>query len=134
MDSCETRGEEAIARVTHAAPHLPITEVKHRMRTDPHADRRQRWLIIYNALVEPRRAEELCIPTNIRLIPQPAYSPEVNPVEHIWDELREKYFQNRIFSSLDRVIEALCQGLTALADDPGRLRSLTCFPHLNVLR
>jgi hypothetical protein len=80
------------------------------------------------------RSQELHIPTNIRLIPQPAYSPEVNPVEHVWDELREKYFHNRIFPSLDELIEVLCQGLTALADDPGRLRSLTSFPHLNVRR
>ena len=49
MDRVRTRGEEAMARVTHATPHLPIAEVKNRMRTDPHADRRQRWLIIYNA-------------------------------------------------------------------------------------
>src|SRR5579864_7424674 len=33
----------------------------------------------------------LIVPTNIRLIEQPAYSPEVQPVEHIWDELREKH-------------------------------------------
>lgn len=46
-----------MTRVTHAASHLPIAEVKHRMRTDPRADQRQRWLIIYNALVEPRSAE-----------------------------------------------------------------------------
>jgi len=71
--------------------------------------------------------------TNIRLIPQPAYSPELNPVEHIWDELREKYFQNRVFSSLDLLIEQLCQGLNDLADNPERLRSLTGFPHLNVI-
>ena len=45
-----------MARVTNAAPHLPIAEVKNRMRTDPHADRRQRWLIIYNASIEPRSA------------------------------------------------------------------------------
>lgn len=80
------------------------------------------------------RSQELVVPANIRLNPQPAYSPEVNPVEHVWDELREKCFHNRIFPSLDGVIEALCQGLTALADDPERLRSLTSFPHLNVLR
>jgi len=79
------------------------------------------------------RSQELAIPANIRLIPQPAYSPEVNPVEHVWDELREKYFHNRLFPSLDGLIEALCQWLTALADDPQRLRSLTSFPHLNVL-
>ena len=54
---------------------------------------------------------------------QPAYSPELNPVEHIWDELREKYFHNRCFPSLVCVTEALCQGLTALAENSERLRS-----------
>jgi transposase len=78
------------------------------------------------------RANDLVIPENIRLISQPAYSPELNPVEHIWDELREKYFHNRIFSSLERLIDVLCQGLTALADDAERLRSLTGFSHLRV--
>ncbi len=48
-----------MARVTHAAPHLPIAEVKNRMRTDPRAMARQRWLIIYDALVEPRSAAEI---------------------------------------------------------------------------
>jgi len=48
-----------MARVTHAASHLSLAEVKTRMRTDPHADRRHRWLIIYNALVQPRRASEI---------------------------------------------------------------------------
>ncbi len=48
-----------MARVSHAAPHLPLAEVKHRMRTDPRAFCRQRWLISYNALVEPRKAEEI---------------------------------------------------------------------------
>jgi transposase len=77
-------------------------------------------------------AKDLVIPENIRLIPQPAYSPEVNPVEHIWDEVREKYFHNRIFPSLRLLIETLCQALNTLADDVDRLRSLTSFPHLNV--
>jgi len=48
-----------MARVTKAASHLPLAEVKNRMRTDPRVGRRQRWLIIYNALVEPRHAEEI---------------------------------------------------------------------------
>ena len=48
-----------MARVTHAAPHLPLAEVKNRMRTDPRADWRQRWLILYNALIEPRPAAEI---------------------------------------------------------------------------
>jgi transposase len=48
-----------MARVTHAAAHLPIEEVKNRLKTDPRPWCRQRWLIIYNALVEPRKAEEI---------------------------------------------------------------------------
>lgn len=79
------------------------------------------------------RANDLVIPANIRLISQPTYSPELNPVEHIWDEVREKHFHNRLFSSLDRLIDELCQGLNALAADTERLRSLTSFPHLQVV-
>jgi transposase len=78
------------------------------------------------------RSHELVIPSNIRLIEQPAHSPEVNPVEHIWDELREKYFHNHIFPSLDALIDVLCEGLIDLADATERLRSFTSFPHLNV--
>jgi transposase len=48
-----------MARVTRAATHLSIEEVKTRLKTDPRAWCRQRWLIIYNALVEPRKAEEI---------------------------------------------------------------------------
>ena len=73
---------------------------------------------------------ELVIPSNIRLITQPPHSPEVNPVEHIWDDVREKHVGNRAFPSLDALIEVLCQGLNDLADDPERLRSLTGFPHI----
>ena len=48
-----------MARITHAAEHLTTEEVKTRMRTAPRPLYRQRWLIIYNALVEPRKAEEI---------------------------------------------------------------------------
>ena len=57
----------------------------------------------------------------------------MNPVEHLWDELREKYFSNRIFLSLDALEEQLCRALRTVSDDSDRLRSLTLFPHLRVL-
>ena len=46
-------------RVTRAAPHLPVEEVKQRMRQDPRFWVRQRWWIVYNALIAPRKAEEI---------------------------------------------------------------------------
>src|SRR5437868_3420501 len=48
-----------MARITHAAEHLTTEEGKTRMRTAPRPLYRQRWLIIYNALVQPRKAEEI---------------------------------------------------------------------------
>lgn len=48
-----------MARITRAAPHLSVEEVKNRLKSDPRPWCRQRWLIIYNALVDPRQAAEI---------------------------------------------------------------------------
>lgn len=79
------------------------------------------------------QAKELVIPENIRFVKQPPYSPEVNPVEHIWDDIREKYFHNRTFDSLDALTEKLCNALNALENDPERITSMTFFPHLRAV-
>lgn len=78
------------------------------------------------------RSQQLQLPENIRLIFQPPYSPEVNPVEHIWEDLREKHFYNHIFSSLDELQEHLCDALNDLSSHNDLLRSLTYFPHIRV--
>ena len=74
------------------------------------------------------KAKDLVVPENIRLLALPPYAPQLNPQEHIWDELREKEFPNRVFSHLDAVIRQLEQGLRRLASDPDRLHSLTAWP------
>jgi hypothetical protein len=72
------------------------------------------------------------VPDNIPLLAQPAHSPEVNPVEHLWEEVRQKYLHKRIFSSLDLLEEQLCQGLNTITADKQQVRSLMGFPHLKV--
>ena len=79
------------------------------------------------------QSKDLKIPANIRLIAQPAYSPELNPVEHVWEEVREKHLANLALASLDEVIEKVCDGLNQLETDPERLRSMTYFPHFRSL-
>jgi transposase len=78
------------------------------------------------------QAKQLQVPDNIRLLPQPAHSPELNPAEHLWEELREKALANRSFESLDSLIDTLCEGLRKLAADGPRLRSMTDFPYLRI--
>jgi transposase len=70
----------------------------------------------------------LKIPQNIKLLPLPPYSPELNPVENVWEELREKYFHNRVFSSLDAVEEQLLHGLVHLEENPEITRSISSWP------
>ena len=72
-------------------------------------------------------AKALTIPENVRLCYLPPYSPELNPAEHLWDEIREKWFPNLVFHHMDGVEDALMDALIALEDDPDRVQSLTGF-------
>jgi DDE superfamily endonuclease len=78
-------------------------------------------------------AKDLVVPQNMRLIRLPPYAPELNPQEHVWDELREKEFPNRVFSDLPSVRKQLEAGLPRLASDHEALRSLTAWPWVDRL-
>jgi hypothetical protein len=59
--------------------------------------------------------------------PAIAIAPERNPVEHLWDELREKAFYKRVFDSLDALEDHLEHALRALENDPARVYSITAW-------
>ena len=64
------------------------------------------------------------LPSNLKLHFLPPYSPELNPQEHIWDELREKWFHNIVFDSLDALEDQLVLALKTLEYDPGVVKSI----------
>jgi transposase len=74
------------------------------------------------------KAKDLHIPDNITLHWLPPYSPELNPVEHLWQYIRRIAFHNRVFRSLDAVEDALEAALAWLLRNPNTVRSLTLFP------
>ena len=71
------------------------------------------------------RSHQLCVPENMALVRLPPYSPELNPVEHLWEEIREKEFGNQVFDSLGAAIAQAARGLKRLQNSPAALRSLT---------
>jgi hypothetical protein len=79
------------------------------------------------------RAKRLQVPPKRRLMPLPPWSPQVNPVEHVWDEVREKWFAQRVFASLDAVEEQLLTALKTLAADLPRVASLTGFDWIRTI-
>jgi len=74
------------------------------------------------------RSKALKIPKNIKMLPLPSYSPELNPVENIWDELREKFFGNLVFDSHESLERQLVTGLRFLELNNGVTRSIASWP------
>ena len=74
------------------------------------------------------RCSDLVVPENMKFLPLPAYSPELNPVENIWEELREKWFHNKVFADLDALEEQLLSGLKHLEGHPELTKSISGWP------
>ena len=72
-------------------------------------------------------SHDLTPPPNIRLLSLPPYSPELNPVENLWDELREKFFHNKAFDSMDALEDQLQAGLLDLENDWPRVQSIVSW-------
>ena len=66
-----------------------------------------------------------CVPDNLSLVFLPPYSPELNPVEELWHELRRRYFANRIIDTVEQLIDACCEALECCTR-PTRNSRLVC--------
>jgi DDE superfamily endonuclease len=76
-------------------------------------------------------SDDLTVPANLTLVPLPPYSPELNPVERVWEHLRDRWLSHRVLAGgYAAVVDAACAAWNALLAEPGRLRSLTNFPWL----
>ncbi len=75
-------------------------------------------------------ARALRVPDNVSLVPLPAYSPELNPVERVWLYLRERYLSHRLHTDYNAVVDACCRAWNALTAETGRIRSLCAYPYL----
>jgi transposase len=70
-------------------------------------------------------ANVLKVPDNMEIFPLLPHSPELNPVEQLWDETREKGFKNEVFDSLALVENRLCDTLLDLENDKERVKRIT---------
>ena len=56
------------------------------------------------------------MPENIVLFHIPPYTPEMNPIEQIWKEIRKRGFRNEVFATLEKVVERLCDTISLLSN------------------
>ena len=67
---------------------------------------------------------QLDVPENLTLIPIPSKCPELNPVENIWQYMRENWLSNSIFQSRDDIITHCCDAWNKLIAETGHIRSI----------
>ena len=63
------------------------------------------------------KSKTLVVPENIELFYIPPYTPEMNPIEQIWKELRRRGFRNEIFATLEKVVLRLCDTICSLSNE-----------------
>jgi transposase len=94
---------------------------------------RDEYIIMVLDGASSHRSKDLKLPKNVSLVPLPAYSPELNPAEQIWNTLRRDYFANRVFDSLDAATTQAEKGLTEMAANNQALSSLTNWPWISAI-
>ena len=106
-------------RVDHHAMNAFLIETKARFP--------QRYCILFLNGAGAHIAHDLSVPQDMHLELLPPYSPELNPVEPLWDYVREHYFANHVFPTIARVGSRLCEAFRDLDADPRLVRSIAGF-------
>ena len=70
-------------------------------------------------------SKTLVVPDNISLLPLPPYSPELNPVENVWQFLRANWLAISVFDDYPAIVDACCTAWNRVADDPKTITSIT---------
>jgi transposase len=69
-------------------------------------------------------SSKLLVPDNITLLPLPPKSPELNPVENIWQFMRDNWLSNRVFRSYEDILDPCCYAWNRLVDRPWTIMSI----------
>ena len=68
---------------------------------------------------------DLAVPENLSLLPLPRYSPELNPVENVWEHLRQNKLGLRVWPDYEAIVATCCGAWNWLPAAPDRLASIT---------
>ena len=67
---------------------------------------------------------KLLIPKNITIMALPPRAPELNPVENVWQFMRDNWLSNRVFKNYDQIVDLCCDAWNKLVEQPWRIMSI----------
>jgi transposase len=68
--------------------------------------------------------EAMKIPINISLFPLPPYSPELNPMEQVWQKIKGDNLTNRAFKDYDDIVKSCVKAWNSFCDEEGNIKQL----------
>jgi transposase len=117
---CPARGKGAALVMPHAdtwAMNKHLAEISGEVARGAHA------IVIIDG-AGWHTTKSLIVPDNISLMRLPAYSPELNPQENIWQYLRQNALANRCFENYDAIVQACCKAWNDLIALPETIKSI----------
>ena len=117
---CPAEGKGAGIVMPHCnskAMEIHLAEISKKVEPDAHA-------ILMLDQAGWHMSGALVVPDNITLLPLPPKCPELNPVENVWQFMRDNWLSNRIFSSYDNIVDHCCFAWNRLTDQPWRIMTI----------
>lgn len=97
---------------------LHLAEISSQVAPSAHA------ILILDGAARHKTGGAPVVPDNITLVPLPPYAPELNPVENIWQYLRQNALSHLVWESYEIIVDACCKAWNDLAATPHRIRSI----------
>lgn len=118
---CPARGVGA-AVITPAANtemmNLHLAEISTQVAKGAHA------ILVCDGAGWHRQGDHLALPNNITLLHLPPYSPELNPMENVWQYLRQNKLASRVWETYEQIIAACADAWRWIIADPKRITSI----------
>jgi transposase len=97
---------------------LHLAEISRQVAPGAHA------ILILDGAGWHKTGGALVVPDNITLLPLPPYAPELNPVENVWQYLRQNALSHLVWESYEAIVDACCDAWNELVVTPHRIRSI----------
>ena len=117
---CPARGVGAALALPHADAEmmqLRLDEISRNVADDAHA-------VLLLDRAGWHTTGKLDAPDNVTPIFLPSRAPELNPVENVWQYLRQNWLSNTVFENYDAIVDAACAAWRKLIADPERITSI----------
>jgi transposase len=118
---CPDRGVGAAMIVPQAnteAMNLQLRDISTQIAPGAHA------VLVCDGAGWHQPGKHLEVPANLTLLSLPPYSPELNPMENVWDYLRQNKLCARVWDTYDDIGDACRHAWNFLINDPERIRSI----------